>query len=371
MTKVPIKWKKLDNTDAAKVEINGESDATFTSASPALKVNGDVVSDNISAMASDISAQGTQMSSLTGRVEVLENALPSLSGGIVRATASMAIASGIPSDLESETGKLYSDGIAFPNHGTPIHSVWVKAYGTDSTGMSAEIGMGNTPGTLYLRQYDSTNAVSKEATLLDGNGNTIFPGVVSASSFSGDLSGTASNAQAVASMAVASGRNNVADQIMRTDASGRAQFGIVDTLATDLSSASMNKIFCSDNNEIKYKSVNNFVAGINLSDALKASDFLGFKVKFLNLYVGSVDISSAWGNAFEGHKVITFSEHGVNLGLTTIAGAWVSAWSTNGDGWEMYPSIFTISPTSADIYFIRGTSKNVPDVYIKLLILGT
>lgn len=366
MTNVPFKWGKVNNE--GKVGINVDSETTFTSDSGALTVNGNVVADNIAAMASDMSSQATQMSSLEGRVTTLENAVPSLSGGIVKATTPMSIASGLPSDLESGTGKFYSNGFALPNSSSPIKAVWFKA---NDANPGAEIGMGDSSGVLYLRQYDSNNTVTKEAALLDENGNTTFPGTVAATTFSGALNGTASNAAAVSNMTVASGRNNAANQIMRTDSNGKAQFGIIDTQAADLSAAVMSKIFCSDNDEIKYKTIPNFIAGLGLNDALKESNFLGYKIKFVSINVGTVDITSSWGNAYEGHKEITFSNYGINLGLNSVIGAWVSAWSTDGNGWEMYPSIFTISPTKADIYFIRGTSKSVPNVIVNLLILGS
>ena len=219
MVKVPLKWGNANGN--GKVAVNPSNDVTFTSDSATLTVYGDVVSDKITAIGSDMSAQATQISSLDGRVTTLENALPSLSGGVVKATTAMSIASGLPSDLESGTGKFYSNGIALPNSGASIKAVWFKA---NDANPGAEIGMGDSSGVLYLRQYDSNNTVTKEATLFDGNGNATFPGIIAATTFSGALNGTASNATTVSNMAVASGRNNVANQIMRTDANGKAQY---------------------------------------------------------------------------------------------------------------------------------------------------
>ena len=48
---------------------------------------------------------------------------------------------------------------------------------------------------IYVRQYTGVyTSLKRTATLLDANGNTSFPGTVSASSFSGNLSGNASTA---------------------------------------------------------------------------------------------------------------------------------------------------------------------------------
>lgn len=55
---------------------------------------------------------------------------------------------------------------------------------------------GNEP--IYVRQYLGAFAsLARTATLLDGNGNTSFPGTVTAPTFSGSLSGTASNSDTV------------------------------------------------------------------------------------------------------------------------------------------------------------------------------
>lgn len=362
MTKVPLKWKKLteNNEEYGKVEINAVDSADISSTSPALKVNGeivstgDIVSDNISmaSMASDVT-------DLSGRVTTIENSIPT--DGIIRATASMALASGVPSGVEAGKGKFYSNGIALPNGGSPINAIWVKANGVNVSGVDAEIGMGSGSGVLYLRQYDSNNTVSKEATLFDANGNAAFPGTIVATTFSGALNGTASNATTVSNMAVASGRNNVANQIMRTDSSGNAQFGVIDTLATDLSAAAMSKVYCSDGNEIKYKSVSNFVDALNLAD-----NFLGYKVRIATS-TQTVAIDQAWGDLFEGYATINFS----NLGLQSIQHAWVSAWSAEATNWEIYPSIFSIDTTSATIYFVRGESNSGINIKINLLIFGT
>ena len=52
---------------------------------------------------------------------------------------------------------------------------------------------------IYLRQYTGVfSSLARTATLLDGSGNTTFPGVVTAASFKGNLNGTASSASSVA-----------------------------------------------------------------------------------------------------------------------------------------------------------------------------
>ncbi len=76
----------------------------------------------------------------------------------------------------------------------------IKAGGTGNNAGYLEIATaddGSEP--IYLRQYTGIfSSLARTATLLDGSGNTTFPGVVTASSFKGNLNGTASSASSVA-----------------------------------------------------------------------------------------------------------------------------------------------------------------------------
>lgn len=76
----------------------------------------------------------------------------------------------------------------------------IKAGGTGSNAGYLEIATaddGSEP--IYLRQYTGVfSSLARTATLLDGSGNTTFPGVVTAASFKGNLNGTASSASSVA-----------------------------------------------------------------------------------------------------------------------------------------------------------------------------
>lgn len=284
MTKVPFKWDTVDSS--GKVGINLDKTAAFTSDSAALTVDGNVVASNIASMASDIGAQASQISGLGTRISAVESVLPS---GTVKATSSMAFESGEVSGLEDNTARLYSNGLGIKK----IHSVW---FGAKDSGPDIEFAAGAGAGNIYLRRYNSSNTVEKEATLLDSNGDATFPSTIAAVTFSGNLNGNAatassaaqaSNANTVASLAVSSGRNNIPNQVMRTDSSGIAQFGKIDTLATDLSGSPMTKVYCSDNNEIKSKSVDNFINALgfgytklnteNLDSGTFSVDVTGYK----------------------------------------------------------------------------------------------
>ena len=362
MTKVPFKWDTVDSS--GKVGINLDKTAAFTSDSAALTVDGDVAASNITSMASDISAQASQISGLGTRISAVESVLPS---GTVKATSSMVIESGEVSGLEDNTGRFYSDGLAIKK----IHSVW---FGAREAGPSIEIGAGPSSGPIYLRRYNSSNNIEKQATLFDTNGDASFPGVVAAATFSGALNGNAatassaaqaSNANTVASLAVSSGRNNVANQIMRTNSSGIAQFGKIDTLATDLSTTPINKIYCGDDNEIKFKDKTNFIADLGLSDALKESSFFGYELKLLEANIGTLAVTNGWGSLYDKTVDIDIS----SLGFTSV----VAVWPTCYTAWELYTGVMSvdIANQKVRISFVRGTSATINNVTVYLLILGS
>lgn len=67
--------------------------------------------------------------------------------------------------------------------------------GTSNAGYAEIATADDASEPIYVRQYSGTfTTLKRTATLLDGSGNTTFPGTVTASSFSGDLSGNATSA---------------------------------------------------------------------------------------------------------------------------------------------------------------------------------
>ena len=218
MAKVPFRWKKVGN--AGKVEINGEDNSTFTSQSPALKVNGNVESDNITSLSNTSATHTTQISGLTSRVGTIEGVLPN---GTVKATSPLSVVGGKVDGLDSGTGRLYANGAAFSNPQTANNTIWLRVSGTDTTDTTGEIAMGNTPGVLYVRQYDSSGAVAKEATLLDKSGNTVFPGEVSATKFIGNLQGNADSAT-TADRATTAGSATTADSATTANSATAATY---------------------------------------------------------------------------------------------------------------------------------------------------
>lgn len=97
------------------------------------------------------------------------------SDGIVSDTASMVLSSGLPSQ-SAGVAKMYKDALALRGIGNDAG--WVRFFETNNDG-SLEIATGD-DGTepIYVRQYNTSSQVSHQATLLDADGNSSFPGTV-------------------------------------------------------------------------------------------------------------------------------------------------------------------------------------------------
>ena len=69
---------------------------------------------------------------------------------------------------------------------------------------------------------------------------------------------SAGNADTVDGLHVHSGRNNEVNKIVRTDASGYIQAGWINTTSGDMGTTAINKIYCSNDSYIRYKTPSNF-----------------------------------------------------------------------------------------------------------------
>ena len=129
--------------------------------------------------------------------------------------------------------------------------------GTSSNSGFAEIATAD-DGTepIYVRQYTGVfSSLARTATLLDGSGNTSFPGTVTASTFSGSLSGNASTAYG---LNVHTGRNNEANKVVRTDGSGYIQAGWINTDSGDNGTTAIDRVYASSDGYIRYYTPANF-----------------------------------------------------------------------------------------------------------------
>jgi hypothetical protein len=121
--------------------------------------------------------------------------------------------------------------------GTATNAGWVEIATADD---------GNEP--IYVRQYTGTfTTVTRTATLLDSSGNTSFPGTVTATNFSGTFGG----------LSISGVTNNVANQIVRTDGSGYANFGWINTVSGS-ASGTPTRVYCSEDAYLRYYSMSTF-----------------------------------------------------------------------------------------------------------------
>lgn len=93
---------------------------------------------------------------------------------------------------------------------------------------------------IYVRQYNNGkfSTLARTATLLDESGNTSFPGTVTASSFSGDLNGTANKANTLATSVTINGTSFNGSKNITTTRWGTARnIYIADSDSTNTGSA--------------------------------------------------------------------------------------------------------------------------------------
>jgi hypothetical protein len=129
---------------------------------------------------------------------------------------------------------------------------------------------GNEP--IYVRQYSGVfTTLSRTATLLDANGNTSFPGSVTATEFTittpqgtSPLSITSTtkvanlNADLLDGLDVHTGRNNEANKIVRTQADGYIDAGWINTTSGDNGTTAIDRVYASSDGYIRYYTPTNF-----------------------------------------------------------------------------------------------------------------
>ena len=156
--------------------------------------------------------------------------------------------------------------------------------------------------------------------------------------------GSASNATTVAGLSVHTGRNNVANQIVRTDANGYIQAGWINSDSGNMGFATrIARIQCSDDNYIRYQTLTEFKVSMGLSGKNNYSRRIDYSSD-ANYHVGSFGHSGIgpndvfhYGSGFFDHwsggngsyPGSTTHIHGINmLHYTTGYGG-------NAYGWQM------------------------------------
>ena len=147
----------------------------------------DSTSDSLSA------AQGKALANGSARDSTkLALAGGTLTGAVEFNNGKMPLSAGKITGLTAGASRVYGDGIAISNPTTANDVGFIRVTGTGESDTVLEIctgddGGGSTAETIAVRQYNTSNAIAKEAKLLDPNGNTTFPGTVTAASFSGSI----------------------------------------------------------------------------------------------------------------------------------------------------------------------------------------
>ena len=103
-------------------------------------------------------------------------------GNVNRLTTS----GGMPADMQYNSGirgtKIFSNGICFCdpyNGGANSDAAWIRHIEETSNDGYLEIAVGDDGfESIVVRQYNTANTVARQAKLLDGNGNTSFPGTL-------------------------------------------------------------------------------------------------------------------------------------------------------------------------------------------------
>lgn len=101
-----------------------------------------------------------------------------VTGTYYLATAKMTSAGGKMSEISTNPrGGLFADGIAMSNPTTRNDEGWIRMLGTGESDSVLEIATGDDASEqIKVRQYNTSNAIIHESTLLDASGNTALSG---------------------------------------------------------------------------------------------------------------------------------------------------------------------------------------------------
>lgn len=196
---------------------------------------------------------------------------------------------------------------------------------------------------IYVRQYTGVfSSVTRTATLLDGSGNTSFPGTVTAPTFSGALSGNASTSSSI------SGFNNpttaaTANTIVYRDGSGdiygRYLFGSYQNSSDDVSAGNITYIMAKfgDNyhRSATAAKVQSFL-GLGSAAYQNTGAFLSSSGSitvggYLTVNGAGSSSSIYMSDSDEGNREIHCNSN--RIGFLTQAGAW-GAWCDDSGNWN-------------------------------------
>lgn len=108
-------------------------------------------------------------------VSPIVNATSYFSSPYLIATSAMSLSAGKVSGLATATSRLHSNGLVISNPATANDQGWIRVTGTSESDTVLEIATGDDGGAgeqIVARQYNTSNAVAHQITLLDTSGYT-------------------------------------------------------------------------------------------------------------------------------------------------------------------------------------------------------
>ena len=191
------------NTDAgADLCINGNGDGTVTIRGNTIAHAGNVgtgdANGQVKIAGTNVSVKGLGSNAYTSTA-YLPLAGGTLTGRVAYNNVSMPLSAGKVTSLAAGTTEIFKDGIAISNPATSNDVGWIRVTGTGESDTVLEIatgddGGGSTAEKIVVREYNTSNAVAREAVLLNTDGTSSFPVSVTAPKFIGALQGNADTA---------------------------------------------------------------------------------------------------------------------------------------------------------------------------------
>ena len=164
-----------------------------------------------------------------------------------------------------------SDGGDYSLAARPTGLYAINAAGTNGPGATylslIHVANSNDVAFQIAGGYLSDNMYFRGTSALqNGTGYSAWRTVIHSGNIGSQTVATAGNATTAGGLAVHGGRNNEANKIVRTDSNGYIQAGWINTPSGDMADTqSINKIYCSDDDYVRYKGVADFKQQIGLT----------------------------------------------------------------------------------------------------------
>lgn len=144
-----------------------------------------------------------------------------------------------------------------------------RGYITGITKTMVTTALGYTPPTSDTNTWrgitDTYNGSDSTISLSQKGGKALYDALLNG------YASSAGNATTAGGLAVHGGRNNEANKIVRTDGNGVIQAGWINTTSGDTGTTAIDKVYCSNDGYIRYKSLANFKSALGLGSLAYSS----------------------------------------------------------------------------------------------------